>query len=38
MGRALEQEEIHLAYSGQTWMLTAEAEIGQHADMIGGPQ
>jgi hypothetical protein len=38
MGRAIEQEEIHLAYSGQTWMLTAEAEIGQHADMIGGPQ
>ena len=38
MGRALEQEEIHLAYSGQTWTLTAEAEIGQHADMVGGPQ
>ena len=38
MGRALEQEEIHIAYRGQTWTLTAEAEIGPHAGMIGGPQ
>jgi hypothetical protein len=24
MGRALEQEEVHIAYSGRTWTLTAE--------------
>ena len=24
MGRVLEQEEIHIAYSGRTWTLTAE--------------
>jgi hypothetical protein len=38
MGRALEQEEIHLAYGGQTWTLTAQLEIGPHADVVGGPQ
>ena len=34
----LEQEEIHLAYGGQTWTLIAELEIGPHADVVGGPQ
>ena len=24
MGRTLEQEEVHIAYSGRTWTLTAE--------------
>jgi hypothetical protein len=38
MGRSLEQEEIHIAYSGRTWTLTAELQISPHADMIGGPQ
>jgi hypothetical protein len=38
MGRALEQEEIHIAYRDRTWTLTAELQIRPHADMIGGPQ
>jgi hypothetical protein len=38
MGRALEQEEVHLAYGGQTWTLTAQLQIGPHADVVGGPQ
>ena len=37
MGRALHQEEIHIAYQ-RTWTLTAELQVRPHADMIGWPQ
>jgi hypothetical protein len=36
MGRALEQEEVHIAYGGTTWTLTAKGEIGPDPDMTGG--
>jgi hypothetical protein len=38
LGRALEQEEIHIAYTDRSWTLTAELQVRPHADMIGGPQ